>query len=369
MVAANYSRAFALLRKLLLPSAEFADQKYRDHRRFTAIVLAILAVYLTLLWGWDYVTDPIGARSTIYLRLTYLLILPLALGLWVGKSSRRFLLVSGTLIMLLVEMVFVGILHQLNGGMDRGLGGFMYIPIILILLTQGLPLTMGIACTLGAVALPQLMAAAGLAPELPVERYALLMWPATGLVVLVQVVTAIHYVRRNELEAQLKLLSATDALTGVRNRRYFMPLLDQEVERARRFDQNLSLLMLDLDRFKQINDAHGHPTGDRVICRLTDLCRQTVREIDVVARIGGEEFCVLLPGSQLTEAAAVAERIRAEVEETVVMSLTDVPIRFTVSIGVAALNSEDRGGFDLFERADAALYAAKDSGRNQVACR
>lgn len=355
-----------LVRTLFFPDAAFIEQKYKDHQRFAAITLAILAVYLTLLWGWDYFTDPIGARVTFYMRLAYLLILPSAIGIWIGTPSRRFLKVAIPLTMLLAEVLFVGILHQLDNGMNVGLGGFMYVMVILILVTQMLSLRFAIVCTLSAAALPQLMAAAGLAPLLPVASYGRLIWPATGLIILIQVAIAFHYLQRYELEQRLKLLSDTDELTGVRNRRYFMPLLEREVERAKRFGQDLSLLMLDIDRFKRINDAHGHPTGDLVIRRLADLCRDAVREIDVIARVGGEEFCVLLPGATVAHAVEVAERIRAMVETTDVENPRAVPLGFTVSIGVASLNAGDATGYDLFGRADTALYAAKAAGRNCV---
>jgi diguanylate cyclase (GGDEF)-like protein len=250
--------------------------------------------------------------------------------------------------------------------MKVGLGGFMYVLVILILVTQILTLRFAIVCTLFAAALPQLMAVAGLAPLLPVARYGRLVWPATGLIILAQVAMAFHYLQRYELEQRLTLLSDTDELTGVRNRRYFMPLLEREVERAKRFGQSLSLLMLDIDRFKRINDAYGHPTGDLVIRRLADLCRDAVREIDVIARVGGEEFCVLLPGASIGHAGEVAERIRAMVEATDVENPQALPLGFTVSIGVASLNADDATGYDLFGRADTALYAAKAAGRNCV---
>jgi diguanylate cyclase (GGDEF)-like protein len=332
-------------------------------------VLGILVVYLPLLWGWDYAVDPSGARATIGLRLTFLLIFPLVPGFWSGRTSRRFLEVATLLAMLLVEALFVQILTHLHGGMERGLAGFLYVMLILILATQWISLAYGIACTLGAALLPHVMAALGLAPGLSQVRYALLIWPAAGLTILSQAAIAFQYLRRHELEQQLIRLADTDSLSGVRNRRYFMPRLETEAVRARRFGQSLSLLMLDIDRFKRVNDDHGHPTGDLVIRRLADLCGDGLRQIDVIARVGGEEFTLLLPGTTIEGAAEVAERIRAEVEGAVVYSLANVPVNITVSIGVAELRPEDKDGLALFVRADAALYAAKEEGRNRVVTR
>lgn len=130
--------------------------------------------------------------------------------------------------------------------------------------------------------------------------------------------------------------------------------------------QKLALLMFDIDLFKRVNDTYGHPTGALVICRLTDICRQVLREIDVVARLGGEEFAVFLPGSDLQQAKGVAERIRSLIEVTSVQSPDAGTFHFTVSIGVAELSPDDATELGWLGRTDAALYAAKEGGRNKV---
>jgi diguanylate cyclase (GGDEF)-like protein len=145
-----------------------------------------------------------------------------------------------------------------------------------------------------------------------------------------------------------------------------MALLADEKLKAQRLSQKSSLLMLDIDHFKRVNDTYGHPSGDKVICQVTDICRHMSREIDVVARLGGEEFAVFLPGSDSQQAVAVAERIRSRVESTAVQSLNDQAIHFTVSLGVAELSPTDVTEVDWLARADAALYVAKNSGRNKV---
>ena len=145
-----------------------------------------------------------------------------------------------------------------------------------------------------------------------------------------------------------------------------MPLLRQEIIRGCRLNNRVSLLMLDIDHFKKINDTYGHPTGDLVICKLANICRKESREIDVVARLGGEEFAILLPETDLQVAITVAERIRATIENTSVKSLSDVAFHFTVSIGVAEQPPEDKSEETLIGKADAALYQAKTGGRNKV---
>jgi diguanylate cyclase (GGDEF)-like protein len=145
-----------------------------------------------------------------------------------------------------------------------------------------------------------------------------------------------------------------------------MPLLRQEIVRCQRLNHRVSLLMLDIDHFKKINDTYGHPTGDVVICSLADICRKASREIDVVARLGGEEFAILLPETGIQVAMTVAERIRSTIENTSIKSLGGVEFRFTVSIGVAEQPQGDKSEETLIGIADAALYQAKTSGRNRV---
>ena len=149
----------------------------------------------------------------------------------------------------------------------------------------------------------------------------------------------------------------TDDLTGLVNRRRFIEALDAEIERARRFGSPLTVVLADLDNFKRVNDEHGHHTGDDVLRSFAGLLRSHVRDVDVCARIGGEEFAIVLPETDQPGAASVAERIRE--------SLETVPIGITSSFGVAEL-SAGQSGSDLLRTADAALYRAKEGGKNRV---
>lgn len=181
--------------------------------------------------------------------------------------------------------------------------------------------------------------------------------------------TLIDITDQKNLEQELRLLSVTDELTGLYNKRFFHATVDREMEIARRFGQPLALLMLDLDRFKQYNDTFGHLEGDKALAQFAGVVRGVVRAADLPCRYGGEEFAVLLPRTERAEAMVVAERIRAAVEA---MDLWPVAAdgqrqkrHVTVSIGVACLRgdlNQDR----LINLADQALYAAKQAGRNQV---
>jgi diguanylate cyclase (GGDEF)-like protein len=160
-------------------------------------------------------------------------------------------------------------------------------------------------------------------------------------------------------------LAITDALTGIYNRRHFMTRFESEWNRYLRYGRPLSLLMLDIDLFKSVNDRYGHDVGDRVIVHVARLCEAQTRNSDLVARIGGEEFAILLPESDLEEARVVAERLRGTLAEQPLPDGEQV-IAVTISIGVAQADTAMAGLAELSKRADEALYAAKRGGRNRV---
>lgn len=166
-----------------------------------------------------------------------------------------------------------------------------------------------------------------------------------------------------ERAATMASLATSDALTGLTNRRGAEDRLEQEVDRARRYDHPLSVAWFDLDHFKQVNDCYGHDVGDRVLKTIADVARQTVRAHDTVARWGGEEFVVVLPEEELADAARTAERLRRAIER-IELRLPSVE-RVTASFGVAELAPTESAS-ELIRRADQSVYAAKDLGRNQV---
>jgi diguanylate cyclase (GGDEF)-like protein len=157
----------------------------------------------------------------------------------------------------------------------------------------------------------------------------------------------------------------TDDLTGLVNRRRFIEALDAEVERARRFGSPLTVVLADLDNFKRVNDEHGHHAGDDVLRSFAGLLRSHVRDVDVCGRIGGEEFAIVLPETDQTGAASVAERMRESLATVPVGVSRGGPVEVTSSFGVAELESEQSGS-DLLRVADAALYRAKEAGKNRV---
>jgi diguanylate cyclase (GGDEF)-like protein len=158
----------------------------------------------------------------------------------------------------------------------------------------------------------------------------------------------------------------TDYLTGLANRRHFLEQAENELARTLRYGRELSILMLDLDHFKQVNDTYGHKVGDLVLKRLSELCRATLRDVDVVGRIGGEEFAVLLPETGTAQAMDTAERLRSSIAAAHVTPESGLPVHFTVSFGVTTLSEKDTNIDILLNQADQALYRAKRDGRNRV---
>jgi len=164
----------------------------------------------------------------------------------------------------------------------------------------------------------------------------------------------------------LELLAATDSLTGLANRRTLMELGAKECKRTERFEHPLSVLMVDIDSFKSVNDNWGHMIGDRVICAVANTCRLRVREgVDTVARLGGEEFVIVLPETSCDSAEKLAEALCKEVANQQVVSDDGRHVAFTVSIGLACLTG-GQSFEQLLNNADKALYQAKQKGRNQV---
>jgi diguanylate cyclase (GGDEF)-like protein len=165
---------------------------------------------------------------------------------------------------------------------------------------------------------------------------------------------------------EMRQLANTDTLTGLANRRHFVETADREFSRARRYGHPLSVLMLDIDKFKTINDRWGHPTGDRVIQELAQLTGSVIRGQDLCGRLGGDEFALILPETGASGAQLIAERLRARAQASrTVRADEGAVVGFTVSIGIASLSPQDSSFDALLQRADKELYQAKQGGRNR----
>jgi len=171
--------------------------------------------------------------------------------------------------------------------------------------------------------------------------------------------------KRRIAQEKLRQLAITDGLTQVFNYRYFMELGRREFERVKRYHRQLSLIIVDIDHFKKTNDTYGHAAGDGALRVVAQICRKILRSVDILARIGGEEFAVLLPETGLEQAWLVAERLRANVSRAVMRSRRG-EIRLTLSLGVGTVDEETENFEGLLRSVDSALYTAKRNGRDRV---
>ena len=183
-----------------------------------------------------------------------------------------------------------------------------------------------------------------------------------------------HFFRRNRFQtcelllaaqSELKALANTDPLTGMPNRRRFFELGNIELERFKRYERNVSMLIIDLDHFKSINDSHGHDAGDAVLVAFSSAVHKCLRSADILGRIGGEEFGILLPETALEDAKVIGSRVNNLIREMRVKTESAV-LGISISVGVAQAEKQDHDLESLIKRADNALYQAKNMGRDQV---
>ena len=357
------------LLRLAPPRADdFYDRKVEDHRAFTAAMMFMLGPMAASMWVFDYIIDPIGARSTLGLRLLCLLLGLIPAVVFVKARNRHVMQVATVLALATGVVVFMLITARLQSNSVFVLGGYMFFSLAVLLLCQGFSAEFGVVCAVGAGVLPHLLAWLGVAPGFQHLQYAMLIWPAVGMSCVAVLALGYNYGALYDTRRTLELVSAVDPLTEAANRRLFMPLLEKEMARSKRFGHPLSLLMIDIDRFKLVNDEYGHPVGDIVLRQLADTCRAAIRESDTLARLGGDEFAVLLPETDAAGALALAETVRAAVESSPALGPDAHAVRYTVSIGAVQSRLTDIKDTSLIGRADTALYEAKQAGRNRVCC-
>lgn len=173
------------------------------------------------------------------------------------------------------------------------------------------------------------------------------------------------HIELKKAKEKLLTMAVTDELTGLFNRRYFMSRLNQEFERVKRYESIFTFIMIDIDYFKKVNDTHGHLAGDCVLRNAAEIMKKSLRLSDTVGRIGGEEFAILLPETEIEYGAEIAERLRKKIDESE-LEFECKTLKLTISAGISDSDTGDATVDAVLNRADMALYRAKEDGRNRV---
>ncbi|MFV3128128.1 GGDEF domain-containing protein [Niveispirillum sp. KHB5.9] len=354
----------------LLPSFDEATEKRFDVWRasrlndalLAPVAIGALAMFSFLLWDW--LLDPTQFLACLTIRGTGTIIM-----LWCAWKLLRTRSTPA-------ELRWIGMLAVSSGTVSIALSqyllkdGFLYGPAGLALFPTVSAVVVTRARQVPLLNLPGFTVVVALLLLKGVEGFALfnvLAFVGTGVFASCILALALERTARYGFQLELKLeeQAHVDPLTGVANRRRLEDEAKGEVERARRFNRPLSLMILDLDHFKGINDRYGHPFGDKVLRALADLGRTSLRQTDLFARVGGEEFVVLMPETNAYAAAQLAERLRALLAATPVTE-GELSVTATVSVGIATHGPEAPSVEAMMSLADKALYVAKAQGRDRV---
>ncbi len=358
-----------------LPKSKLASlyQKKFEAYRTLSTLSALACAFLGLsLLSWDYAVDPAHVADTVLLRfLLGASILPLGVYIHLARW-RAYELPVFTAVIIISEMIFVLTMNQLDNGHALGSGAFIYWFLFVPIMGAGFSLRTNIFALFVIPFPPLIMYLAGYAPNLPVAVH--IVYSVFSFIVVSFVVFLSNRLIINLLVMQEDLAAArdkavalahTDPLTGVNNRRAFFLNAAKALAHARRYKQPLSVVMLDIDHFKVVNDTHGHAAGDEVLKKIAGLCQQAFREVDIIGRMGGEEFAVLLVGASGEDALPVIERLRINIVNA--RTLTDgKQVSVTASFGISEYERGDQTIEKLLSKADDALYIAKKQGRNRV---
>lgn len=328
--------------------------------RAFAFALLILAFNI-----WDRFVDAAHADDALAWRAGTAVAILAVHGVWIVAKTKSYPLYRRLVLIhtVTVPVGLAGAVAQLNDGLFYGLWNFIFIYLWIPSVLPGRRDTMlgGILAAISVLAVAALTGQGGLM----LANIAVL----AALGILLSMTTAIKFeaaLRRAWQQEQAAAREArTDSLTGLVNRRRFSEAAAAEWGRSIRYGRPSSLILFDLDRFKQINDEHGHAAGDMVLKQVAEVCQFEIRDFDLLARIGGEEFAVLLPETSAVAAVGLAERLRRCIERLQVQTTGGI-LRPTASFGVAPLALEGHDWTEALHLADGALYRAKENGRNRV---
>lgn len=349
---------------------QYKRARQRDYGTFTVLACLITAVFLLFTIGWDYTLSSSPAPGTLPLRLlesAAVLLLAATCWKWRGTWIATIAFIS---VPLFVEITFIEVLEYLGRNAAVGIGGFLYFFIFVPFIGRGFSLLTNIVALALLVITPTLLHVAGFAEHLHLDAFHAYAWLVFPPVVLIFVAMEFLHWRMHTYRQELAHKAQHDELTGLPNRRHFMDIARRLQAAAPRQQVPVSVLYMDIDRFKSINDNHGHDAGDYALKAVGEIIEQTLRESDVVARLGGEEFVAWLHNTDMETARIVANRVReAVLNGRIAVNDHCEDLDLTISIGVASCPdpSHAPGMLDqLMTTADEAMYAAKQKGRNRV---
>lgn len=384
-------RVLLRVRGLVVSDAQVAEEALLGNLRrlrwllplFLALVLGLLTVFA---WQTDVGTDARmawrEAVMNVY-RVTIACLIVMALAVWHMSSRTR--PDTGVRVLLFIAplgfLVFAAVLAVLDQRVTPNIS-----PYLLGCISVSLLFLLPPATAIGSMLLAYVLFFVGLGFTQPDETLlltnrangfgatllalvlSLTMWNRNTQYNLLQRELTVRNAALEKQQTDLLWLATRDALTGLFNRGEFMRLAEQELLRTRRHGGNTGVIVVDLDHFKAVNDQHGHPAGDKVLAHVADTLRDGVRNTDIVARIGGEEFIVLLPQTDIDATMVLAQKLRLLLRRSSVQVNSDLQVSITASFGVACMPGGHNGSVAaLYAAADNALYEAKRAGRDQVA--
>lgn len=365
------STFFSMLKSEATPA--YLQKKMLDHRLYTTFLILFFIPLTIVNYFFEYNDFNLKSDNLLSIHVLYLWLVIPAYVLYKNTDYKTNYLTL-ILVVLLSSIHSALILNIMNANAIVTVSEIVTFPFFIFFILIGVSLYLQLITLMVAIFIPLFLHFEGAIEKVSSALYLQVMYQSSFSAIFIMVIFSWSYHNRYYLEIALEKSSKTDSLTGLANRRHFNNFILTEVTRCTRTQQNCSLILLDIDFFKRINDKFGHPSGDRVICALANICVENSRKIDLVARLGGEEFAIVMPNTNVNEAYNLAERIRVNVENTIVLSDSNEDINWTVSLGISQysapvseeLFSEEAAVESLIQMTDSALYKAKSNGRNQI---
>ena len=341
------------------------EQKFSEHRTQTAHMAWMSAALMLGMYFWDEVIDSAHAERALPYRAFGAFLLVVAGALLARPShSRVFMKTLLGLCAMSVVWALYQIYANLDSGFVYGVAGFVYAQICILICFLGYAIGEAAIVHVIAALLPHVLAMLTKDATFSHVHYAITVWPVTLLAIVAQISLDRQYMQRLHLRGQLLTMATRDPLTGAKNRRSFWDDAPRLANEAVKRSKPISLLMIDADHFKRVNDELGHDAGDAVLVRLCQIISLQMRESDIFCRWGGEEFVALLIEANREESLTLAHRIIDAVRSAEIQLPGEKRLQVTVSIGVS---STEGGDIDtLLRAADYAMYQAKNGGRNTI---